>query len=64
MGAGRVGVEASVTTLDAELARLMEVDEAVRSYLSHLWAFEQGAELDGTFVEYWREQLERLTDDE
>lgn len=51
-------------TLDSELARLMEVDEAVRNYLSHLWAYEQGAELDGTFVEYWREQLEKLTEEE
>ena len=51
-------------SLDTELARLTELDDAVRSYLSHLWAFEQGAELDGTFVDYWREQLERLTDDD
>jgi hypothetical protein len=50
-------------SLDSELARLMEVDEAVRCYLSHLWAYEQGAEHDGTFVEHWRAELERLTDD-
>jgi hypothetical protein len=48
-------------TLDEELARLTELDEAVRSYLSHLWAFEQGAEHDGTFVEYWRDEMARLT---
>jgi hypothetical protein len=62
VGAGRLGVEARMTT--DEIVRLTHLDEAVRSYLSHLWAFEQGAELDGTFVEYWREQLERLTDDD
>jgi hypothetical protein len=53
-----------MSALDAELDRLMQVDNAIRCYLSHLWAFEQGAEEDGTFVEYWREELERLTNDE
>lgn len=52
-----------MSALDAEVQRLMDVDEAVRSYLSHLWALEQGAEHDETFVEYWREELERLTND-
>jgi hypothetical protein len=64
VGASRVGVEEGGMSLDTELARLTELDEAVRSYLSHLWAYEQGAEHDGTFVEYWRAELERLTDDE
>jgi hypothetical protein len=48
---------------ERELDRLMQVDEAVRSYLSHLWAYEQGSEHDGTFVEYWRDQLSTLTED-
>jgi hypothetical protein len=52
-----------VTALDVELQRLMDVDQAVRSYLSHLWAFEQGAEDDEGLLDYWRGELERLTDD-
>jgi hypothetical protein len=50
-----------MSELDVELRRVYELDMAVRSYLSHLASFEQGAEHDGSFVEYWREQLEMLT---
>jgi hypothetical protein len=53
-----------MSEFDAEMNRLSELDMAVRNYLSHLAAFEQGAEHDGAFVEHWREQLELLTDGE
>ncbi len=53
-----------MSELDAEMERLGELDMAVRMYLSHLYAFEQGAEDDGPLVEHWREQLELLTSDE
>ena len=53
-----------MSDLDAELHRLGELDLAVRSYLSHLYAFEQGAEHDEAPMTYWREQLEVLTDGE
>ena len=49
--------------LDRELDRLMKVDEAVRSYLSHLWAYEQGSMDDGWLVEHWRDRLSSLTED-
>ena len=49
---------------EAEMNRMVELDMAVRSYLSHLAAFEQGAEHDGAYVEYWRDQLEMLTSGE
>jgi hypothetical protein len=52
-----------MTTLDAELQRLTDLDHAVRNYLSHLAAYEQGADYDGTYVEYWRDQMAGLTDD-
>ena len=44
-----------------EMKRLNDLDDAVRIYLSHLAAFEQGAEQDGRYVDYWRDELERLT---
>ena len=50
--------------LDDELQRLMDLDEAVRVYLSHLYALEQGAEHDERYVMHWREQLELLTSGE
>jgi len=53
-----------MSELDAELARLSDLDMAVRNYLSHLYAFEQGAEQDGVFVDHWREQLDLLTSGE
>jgi hypothetical protein len=53
-----------MSELDAELARLSDLDMAVRNYLSHLYAFEQGAEQDETFVDYWRDELEMLTSGE
>ena len=49
---------------EAEMNRLSELDMAVRNYLSHLAAFEQGAVHDGRPMEYWREQLEVLTSGE
>lgn len=53
-----------MSEFDAEMNRLSELDMAVRNYLSHLAAFEQGAEHDGASVEHWREQLDLLTDGE
>jgi hypothetical protein len=53
-----------MSEFEVEMQRMLDLDNAVRAYLSHLWAYEQGAEHDGTFVEYWREELQRLTDDE
>jgi hypothetical protein len=53
-----------MSELDAELERLSDLDMAVRNYLAHLAAFEQGAEQDGTFVDYWRDELEMLTSGE
>jgi len=53
-----------MSEFEAEMNRLSELDMAVRMYLSHLAAFEQGAEYDGALVEHWREQLELLTDGE
>jgi hypothetical protein len=50
--------------LAAYLDRLMELDVAVRTYLSCLWAVEQGAEDDDGSIERWRSELERLTADE
>jgi hypothetical protein len=53
-----------MSDFDIEMRRLSDLDEAVRSYLSHLYAFEQGAVHDGRPMEYWREQLEVLTSGE
>jgi hypothetical protein len=53
-----------MSDFEAEMNRLVELDMAVRCYLSHLAAFEQGSEHDGRPVEYWREQLELLTSGE
>ena len=53
-----------MSEFDVEMQRLSDLDMAVRNYLSHLAAFEQGADADGPFVEHWREQLELLTDGE
>jgi hypothetical protein len=52
-----------VTTLDDELQRLMDLDNAVRNYLSHLAAVEQGADDDEAPCDYWREQMQLLTID-
>jgi hypothetical protein len=49
--------------LDQELARLQDLDCAVRCYLSHLYAFEQGADQDLDLLDHWRTELQRLTDD-
>jgi hypothetical protein len=53
-----------MSEFEAEMNRLADLDMAVRNYLSHLYAYEQGAEHDGAFVDHWREQLELLTDGE
>ena len=56
-----IWIEERTHTMDTELHRLADLDMAVRNYLSHLAAYEQGAEHDGPFVDHWREQLELLT---
>jgi hypothetical protein len=53
-----------MSELDAELQRLSDLDMAVRNYLSHLYAFEQGSEHDGAHADYWREQMDCLTSGE
>ena len=53
-----------MTDFEAEMARMVELDMAVRNYLSHLAAFEQGAEHDETPMLYWRDELEMLTSGE
>ena len=50
-----------ISEFDIEMQRMVDLDMAVRNYLSHLYAHEQGAEHDGAFVDFWREQLEMLT---
>ena len=51
-----------MSELDIEMQRLSDLDMAVRSYLSHLYAFEQGAVHDETPMTYWRDEMQRLTD--
>jgi hypothetical protein len=53
-----------MTDFEAEMSRLCALDMAVRNYLSHLYAFEQGSEHDETPMNYWREELDMLTSDE
>lgn len=53
-----------MTEFEAEMERMSELDAAVRNYLSHLYAFEQGATHDETPMLYWRDKLETLTSDE
>ena len=53
-----------MSELDGELARLSDLDMAVRNYLSHLAAFEQGADVDPGPLEHWRDQLDLLTSGE
>jgi len=53
--------------LDIELERLMDLDLAVRCWLSLTAASEQGAdEPDEAAIEYWLDEMRRLTgeDDE
>ena len=47
--------------LDQELDRLMDLDLAVKCYLSHLAAVEQGAQYDEDPLSHWRAEMERLT---
>lgn len=49
--------------LAEDLQRLMDLDQAVRNYLSHLWAFEQGSQQDDWPLQYWRGEMQRLTED-
>jgi hypothetical protein len=51
----------AMSEFEAEMQRMLDLDLAVRNYLSHLYAFEQGAEHDETPMMYWRDQLEMLT---
>ena len=53
-----------MSDFEAEMQRLSDLDMAVRNYLSHLAAFEQGAEHDETPMQYWRDELEMLTSGE
>jgi len=53
-----------MSEFEAEMQRMSELDAAVRNYLSHLYAFEQGAEHDETPMRYWLEKMETLTSDE
>jgi hypothetical protein len=68
VGARCVGLQADggdqVTGFEAEMQRMLDLDMAVRNYLSHLYAFEQGAVHDEVPMMYWREQLEVLTSGE
>jgi hypothetical protein len=48
-------------TLEAHLDRYMDLECAVRSYLSNLYAIEQGAQQDEDLLDYWRSEMERLT---
>ena len=50
-----------MSEFDAEMRRMVDLDMAVRQYLSHLYGFEQGVLEDGPGMEQWREQLELLT---
>jgi len=50
-----------MSELDAELARLSDLDMAVRNYLSHLAAVEQGAQEDLLPLDTWRAEMHRLT---
>jgi hypothetical protein len=51
---------------EREMARLADLDLAVRCYLSHLWAVEQGSEDDEWPLQHWLGEMARLTgeDDE
>jgi len=53
-----------MSEFDVEMQRLSDLDMAVRNYLSHLYAVEQGAEQEHGLVDYWRDRLEMLTDGE
>ena len=53
-----------MTEFESEMQRLVYLDDAVRMYLSHLYAVEQGAQDDEGPVDHWREQMEILTSGE
>ena len=46
---------------DIELKRLCGLDAAVRNYLAHLVAVENGSEQDVFLAEFWRGEMETLT---
>ena len=46
---------------DIELKRLCGLDAAVRNYLAHLAAVEEGSDQDEFLLEFWRGELETLT---
>ena len=45
-----------------EMRRLIELDTAVRNYLSNVWAVEQGVEEDVGVIDRLRDDLVRLTE--
>jgi len=51
-----------MSALDKELERLMQLDLAVRTYLSFLWDVEQGGDDDGN-IDRWLDRLQELTND-
>ena len=53
-----------MSEFEAEMQRLVELDDAVRMYLSHLCAAERGSQYDEGPVSHWREQMEILTSGE
>ena len=53
-----------MSDFEAEMQRLADLVMAVRNYLSHLAAFEQGADVDPGPLEHWRDQLDLLTSGE
>jgi hypothetical protein len=52
-----------MSDFEYEMQRLLELDTAVRMYLSHLWAVEQGVEEDAGVIDRLRDELGRLTED-
>jgi hypothetical protein len=54
----------TMSEFEAEMQRMLDLDLAVRNYLSHLYAFEQGAEESEMSMLYWRDKMETLTSGE
>ena len=53
-----------MSDFDIEMQRMLDLDMAVRNYLSHLYAVEQGSQHDQVPMEHWREQMDLLTSGE
>lgn len=52
----------SISDFEQEMNRLNELDEAVKSYFSLLWAATEGSEEpDEEGMNYWFEEMERLS---